>query len=269
MTYETIRLERDGAVAIVRLNRPDRMNAVIEQMYLDLQDAMRVVERDDALRAVVLTGSVRVRDGVEKQAFCAGADLKKHSAGERTKEQKRDYIQLAHETTRMLHVLPVPVIAAVNGPARGAGSEMAVACDLLFMAESATIAFPETGLGTFVGGGATYHLPRLVGMARARELVYSGRVLDGREALEMGLAVRCLPLDELMDASLEMARTFAARAPVSMRFAKQYLHDSPSLDLETVLHRETKAILTCMETRDWLEGIRAFEEGREPEFRGE
>jgi enoyl-CoA hydratase len=269
MTYETIKFERDGAVAVVRLNRPDRMNAVIEQMYRDLQAALRIVDRDDGLRALVLTGSVHVKDGVEKQAFCAGADIKKHSAGERTVAQKREYILLAHETMRMLHTLPVPVIAAVNGPARGAGSEMAVACDLVFMAGSSTIAFPETGMGTFVGGGATYHLPRLVGIARARELIYSGRVLDGPEAFQIGLAVRCLPLDELMDGAMDFARTLAARAPISMRFAKRYLNGSASLDFERVLRLEAEAILTCMETRDWHEGIRAFEERRDPSFEGD
>lgn len=268
MSYETIRFETRGPVAVIRLHRPHRMNAVIEEMYVELARAMERIRDDGLIRAAILTGCTRVKDGVEKQAFCAGADLKKHSAQERTPQQKRAYIELAHETTRQLAELPVPVIAAVNGPARGAGAEMAISCDLIFMAKSATIAFPETSLGTFIGGGSTYHLPRLVGVACARELVYTGRVVDGQEAVALGLATRVLPVEDLLDRALELAVELASRAPVSMAHAKRFLNESSHLDLSTAVERETEAILSCMETRDWAEGIRAFAEKRKPEFEG-
>jgi len=269
MSYQTIKLEYEGSVAVIRLNRPDRMNAVIEQMYVDLLDAITVIENDGNVRSVILTGSVRIKDGKEKQAFCAGADLKKHSTGERTHAQKRDYILLAHEMTRRLYVMDKPVIAVINGAARGAGAEMALASDFVFMGREATLAFTEIGLGTFVGGGATRHLPRLVGMARAKELIYSRRVINGDEALDMGLAIRSLPIETLEKEALGFARTLAEGAPLSMKFAKRRLQQPETLDLDTVLHMEAEAILTCMDTWDWQEGIDAFAQKRKPEFKGE
>jgi enoyl-CoA hydratase len=268
MAYETLLVERDGQVLVVRLNRPHRMNAVIEQLYLDLQAALDEARGDPDVRAVVLTGSVRRRPEGDKQAFCAGADLKEHGAGRRTPEQKRAYIELAHETTRQLFELPLPVVAAVNGPARGAGAEMALNCDLVLMADGASIAFPETGLGTFVGGGVTRHLTQLVGLARAKYLVYTGAVLDGPAAVELGLALASHPLDELLPRALELARTMAAKAPLSMALAKGCLHRAALTDLPTALGAETEGILDCMKSWDWQEGIDSFAERRAPRFEG-
>jgi enoyl-CoA hydratase len=267
MEYQTLVIDRRGSVRVVRLNRPHRMNAVIEQMYLDLQDAL---ERalSDRIRCVVLTGSALEREGVTKQAFCAGADLKKHSASERTPSERRSYIELAHETTRRIVELPMPVIAAVNGPARGAGTELALACDLVLMAQDATLALPEIGLGTFVGGGVTHILPRVVGLARARELVYTGRVVDGAEAVTLGLALRCCPLATLLDDALALAGELAAKAPIPMAHAKRLLRRSPGLELDAVLQMETDAIVECMDTEDWHEGLRAFAERRPPRYEG-
>ncbi len=267
MKHGTVLYSHADDVATIALNRPDRMNAVVEEMYLDIQEALEKAADEEA-RVVILTGSVRVKDGVRKQAFCAGADLKKHSTGERSVEQKRQYIQLAHETTRLVHTFAAPVIASVNGPARGAGAELALACDLLLMAEEATLAFPETGLGTFVGGGVTHHLPRTVGVMRARELVYTGRVVDGREAAAMGLALAAFPVDSLEEETRKLARAMARKAPVSMRLAKKHLRESAGRGLAEALQEETEAILECMETEDWHEGVRAFAEKREPEYRG-
>ncbi|MCD6532850.1 MAG: enoyl-CoA hydratase/isomerase family protein [Deltaproteobacteria bacterium] len=266
MAYETVIYERQDGVGILRLNRPDRMNAVIEQLYLDIQDVLAEAEKDDQVRALILTGSARPKDN--KQAFCAGADLKEHKKGERTAWQKREYILLAHETTRLLYVFPKPVIVAVNGPARGAGTEMALNGDFLLMADSASIAFPETGLGTFVGGGVTSHLGKLIGRQKAKELVFTGRVLDGRSAVEIGLALKSVPIDELMPAALEMAAIMAKKAPISMKFAKTILSQSESLDLQTALMIEAEAILACMTTEDWREGIVAFAEKRTPKYYG-
>jgi enoyl-CoA hydratase len=255
-------------VATIRLNRPERMNAVIEEMYTEIQDALARASADPGIRCVILTGTVLRRDGKEKQAFCAGADLKAHAAGERDADGRRRYIRLAHETTRRIHDLPKPILAAVNGPARGAGTEMALCCDLVLMAEDATLALPETGLGTFVGGGVTHLLPRLVGLARAKELIYTGRVIDGRTAVELGLALECHPAGELLDRARSLAREIADKAPISIALAKRLLQRDPGLDYETALDRETEAILTCMESEDWKEGIRAFAEKRKAEFRG-
>ncbi len=152
MGYETVLYQRDGAIGILRLNRPERMNAVIEQMYLDIQAILHEARNDADIRVLILTGTVRKSPKGDKQAFCAGADLKKHGTGDRTLWQKREYIFLAHETTRMIYEFPKPVIVAVNGPARGAGTEMALNGDFLFMADTATIAFPGNGSGHLRGG---------------------------------------------------------------------------------------------------------------------
>lgn len=268
MGYETIRLDLEGSVAVVRLSRPERMNAVTETMYRELIDVLDQTGRDADLRALVVTGSIRVKDGVSKQAFCAGADLKEHAAGRRSDAEQRAYIELAHEATRRLYRHPNPVVAAVNGPARGAGAEMAMACDLVLMAEEATLAFPETSLGTFVGGGVTWHLPRVVGLARAKELIYTGRVIDGREAVRLGLAVRAVPVDELEAEAMALARRLAGQAPLSMRLAKEQLQDAADHDLDAALRLEAEGILACMETDDWHEGASAFVERRAPRFRG-
>ena len=268
MNFQTVLYERVGPVGVVRLNRPESMNAVIEQMYLDLQAVLEQAREDPEVRALVLTGTVWRRKGGDKQAFCAGADLKKHAAGERTPAQRREYILLAHETTRRLYEFNKPVIAAINGPARGAGSELALCCDFIFMAGDATLAFTETGLGTFVGGGSTRHLARLVGTVRAKELIYTGRVLDGPKAVEIGLALKSLPVKDLLKAAVDFCRELAERAPVSLAFAKELIQKAPERDLEAVLAAETEAVLACMETDDWHEGIASFQEKRKPSFKG-
>jgi len=268
MDFETIRYAVDDGIAVVRLNRPHRMNAVIEQMYLDLQQALAVAGEDPAVRVVILTGSVREHPDGDKQAFCAGADLKEHGAGRRTAEQKRRYICLAHETTRRLYELSVPTIAAVNGPARGAGAEMALNCDFLLMSDTASLAFPETSLGTFVGGGVTALLQRMVGITQAKRLIYTGAVLDGPAAVEIGLALASHPMDELMPAALALAADLASKAPISMAFAKQLVQRAAGCDLEAALLAETEAILGCMTTEDWQEGIDSFAQRRAPVYRG-
>jgi enoyl-CoA hydratase len=269
MEFSTIQVTREGSIAVIRLNRPARMNAVIEQMYDELQEALASAKADDTVRAVVLTGCPVTRpDGTRKEAFCAGADLKAHGTGTRTEWDKRVYILAAHETTRLLHEFPKPVIAAVNGAARGAGVEMALCCDFVLMAETATMAFTETGLGTFVGGGVTRHLVQQVGMTTAKWLVYTGDVIDGPRAVELGIALQSLPLEDLHRTAMALASRLAARAPVSLQFAKEHLQAAPDRDLKTALLAETEAILACMKTEDWAEGISSFSEKRNPEFKG-
>lgn len=268
MDYTTIKYEVNNGVLTLRLNRPDRMNAVNEEMYSEITHLLQKYREDDGVRVVILTGSVRIKDGREKQAFCAGADLKKHSEGERTHAQKRKYIEQAHEATKLLYRYPKPVIAAVNGPARGAGAELAFACDFIIMSDQASIAFPEIGLGTFVGGGVTMHLPRIVGLMKAKELIYTGRVLDAAAAVELGIALYSYPMAEFMEQVMELAAAIASGAPIPMAMAKKHLQKSSQLDIETVLQLETDSILSCMDTEDWQEGVNAFAEKRNPVYRG-
>lgn len=268
MEYTTIEYLQADSIGIIRLNRPHRMNAVIEEMYIEIQQALKAAEKDAAVRTVILTGSVLEKNGVVKQAFCAGADLKKHAEGDRTEAQKRKYIMLGQYATKALYEFPKPTIAAINGPARGAGVEMALNCDFVFMANNATIALTETGLGTFIGGAVTYNLVRMVGLQAAKEIVYTGTVINGEKAVELGLALRTYPIEELFTQTIEFARLLAARAPVSLYWAKKRIQQMYGFDHDTVLLLEADAVFSCMNTEDWHEGIRSFNEGRPPLFKG-
>ncbi len=268
MTFTTIKYNVNDSIGVIALNRPERMNAVIEEMYLEIQEALALAEKDTSTRALIITGSEFEKNGVIKQAFCAGADLKKHSTGERSLEQKRQYIELAHETCRLIYEFPMPVIAAVNGAGRGAGTEMALNCDFILMADTASLAFPETGLGTCVGGGVTKHLTNIIGMTKAKELIYSGRVVDGKKAVEIGLALQSYPLSDLYEQAKLLAKEFSEKAPVSMRLAKKLIHHAVNTNIKTSLDNETNAILDCMGTEDWHEGINAFGEKRKPLYMG-
>ena len=268
MNYQTIIYEKEDHIGWIRLNRPERMNAVIEEMYAEIKTVLELILKDDQVRVVILTGTSFEKAGVLKQTFCAGADLKKHGAGERTAEDKRVYIELAHDTCRQLFSFPKPTIASVNGAARGAGVEMAFCCDFIFMAEQATMAFPEIGLGTCVGGGVTAHLPRMIGMARAKELIYTGRVIDGINAKSMGIALDTFPMATFFKEVKAFAAAIGEKAPVSITLVKNLIHEASSKSIDHVLAFETDAILHCMKTQDWHEGIRAFSEKRKPQFKG-
>ena len=268
MVFNTIKYKKDTHIGLIKLNRPERMNAVNETMYREIQEVLENVNSDNDIRVIIITGSVLKKDNVVKQAFCAGADLKEHAAGKRSKAQKKKYIELAHETTRMIYEFPVLTIAAINGPARGAGVEMALNCDFILMADNATLAFTETSLGTFVGGGVTSHLPLIIGIAKAKELIYTGKVINGRDAVGLGIALKSVPVKQLLNSAVTLAKELSEKAPVSMKFAKKRLQNAKLLTIKEVLKHETEAILSCMETEDWHEGIKAFMEKRKPVYKG-
>ena len=258
-TFETVLYDVTGNVATISLNRPDRLNAVIEQLYDDVLSALDVALYDNDVRAIVLTGAGR--------AFCVGADLKAHGEGTRTPEQKRAYLTKANDVCKRLRTIPKPIIAAVNGYALGAGAEMAISADFVLMKQSAQIGFPEVSIGTFLGGGVTHVLPQLVGMTRARELIFTGERIDGEQSAAMGLATRSFPDETFEDGVRAFAELIASKAPVSMAFAKDHFAELRSYD--HALNSELDAILSCMKTDDWAEGIAAFAEKRPPVFKGQ
>lgn len=269
MNPATVTLDIHQKIGILRLNRPHRMNAVNASLYKELSHLLKTATQDPTLRILILTGNPRIRDGVKKEAFCAGADLKDHDQKNRSPLEKRVYIEEAHAACLMLRTLPLPVIAAVNGPARGAGAEMALNCDFVIMANSASLGFPETGLGSMVGGGVTRHLERTVGLSLARELIYTGRVLTGPESVTQGLALSSVPIENLMDEALCLASRLITKAPLSLALAKSLMENAPQRPLAATYDDETDAIVSCMATQDWQEGIDAFKEKRQPIFKGE
>jgi len=222
--FETLIYNKHDTFVEIRFNRPHRLNAVVEQFYDELLAALGHAEADPRARAVLLTG--------EGRAFCVGADMKEHGSGARSESQRRHYLQLANDTCARIFSLSKPVVAAINGYALGAGAEMACACDFVLIAESAEVAFPEVSIGTSVGAGVSQILPRLVGLAKARELIFFGSRIDGNEAARIGLVLRAVADDELQDAAVEFVEQLARKAPISMGLAKKLLNQSSDTQLD-------------------------------------
>ncbi|MBI4541158.1 MAG: enoyl-CoA hydratase/isomerase family protein [Gemmatimonadetes bacterium] len=253
--------ERRGAVVLLTLKRPDRLNAVSLPLYESLIGELCVLARVREVRAIVITGAGR--------AFCVGADLKAHASDEPDAVVRRRYVGAGQRANRAIQLCPKPVVAAVNGHAIGAGLELALSCDLVVVAREAKLRFPEVALGTFVGGGVTYTLPERVGLLKAKELLLLCEFFLGDEAVALGLANRAEPAARVLEVAIELAEKLAARAPIPMAHAKRLLNRAADPERRRALWREARALLDCMATRDWEEGIRAFHEKREPRFTGE
>lgn len=250
---------RDGDVARIRLNRPDSLNAVTPELYAGIRDGLARAQEEDT-RVVVLEGAGR--------AFCAGADMQQHDETERTAKERRDYVWQAQEACEAVQSHPRPVVAKVHGYAIGAGAELALSADFVLMADDAEIRFPEVSIGTYIGGGVTYTLAQRVGQARAKELVLSAATLTGEEAADEGVVTSCHPATGLDKAVDHLATDLAANAPIPMEFAKAQFGRVGAATREDMLTAEAEALLACMATEDWREGVDAFAEDREPEFEG-
>lgn len=251
-------IERSGGVMRLTLNRPDRLNAVNEAMYGRLLEALADADNDADVRCVVLAGAGR--------AFCVGADLKEHRAGGRDADARARYVALGQDACARIQSIGKPVVASVHGYAVGAGSELAVSADFLVAAADARMRFPEVSIGTFVGGGVTHRLPRLVGLRRATTLLMCGDWFTGAEAAAWGLADAAPSADEV-DLTVEaLASELATKAPLSVRALKRRLADGGSLG--DALSAEADELLTIMDSDDWAEGVAAFAEKRPPSFTG-
>lgn len=260
MKYETILFEKEGEIAVVTLNRPNRLNALSFRLKDELGAIFDEIERDEDIKVVILTGG--------KKAFSAGADIKERSTMETTQPQAYFNQLKSHAFYTKIENFEKPVIAAISGVAVGGGCELAMVCDLRIASETARFGLPEVNIGVIPAAGGTQRLPRLIGVTRAKELLYTGDFIDAQEAFRIGLVNRVVPVENLMDETKALAQKLAAKPPLSIKYLKRAINIGTQLDLSSALDYEAHiaAMLTCSEDRK--EGFAAFVEKRKPVFKG-
>lgn len=259
--------ELQESVAVVRFNSPP-VNALSQAFFQELARVTAWLEETEGIRAALFTSAL---PGI----FMAGADLTEFAAGEgadpyRTISRVRETIALYHDLFGRIEALPYPTVAAINGHALGGGCEFALACDFRLMVDdgSAQIGLPEVRLGLFPGGGGTQRLPRLIGMARAKELILRGWRLKAPEAREIGLITECYPAEGFAEQAMDFARRLSQQATRALAYAKRNIHRSLEVPLAEGLRAEKEDFIRVIGTEDAREGIRAFFEGRKADFRG-
>ncbi|HPQ43572.1 MAG TPA: enoyl-CoA hydratase-related protein [Syntrophales bacterium] len=255
----------DEGILIITLNRPEAMNCFNFDLLAELSDTIREVNFDMNLRCIIITGARGDRD-VTKQSFSTGADLKERRT--LTEDQVRRFIFTIRNTFTAVEQVRVPVIAAINGFAFGGGMELALACDIRIAASNVVMGLVETSLAIIPGAGGTQRLTRIVGMAKAKELIFTARRFDARTALDIGLVSNVVEPDELMDAALDVAREIAKNGPIGVAQAKFAINYGSEASLGVALPLESKAYEVTIPTKDRLEALAAFAEKRKPEFKG-
>jgi len=251
MELECVIYDKQDGVAILRLNRPQVLNAMNKRLWLDMQAALDDARADEGIKVVVITG--------EGRAFSTGADLKESKT--RSLEDYRDYLVSLQEVSRTIIRFEKPTIAAVNGFAIGSGYELALACDIRIAAEEAKIGSPEAKVTSSVTGGAFRLVQDLIGPGKARELLFTGEYIDGLEAQRIGLVNRAVPADELMRTVMEMAAKIAANSSFSLKMIKKGLNMAlGEVSLEALMDFEVEACLACVSTKERQASLTTFED---------
>ncbi|MFZ5652212.1 MAG: enoyl-CoA hydratase-related protein [Bacillota bacterium] len=259
MGYETLKLTREGHIAVVAFNRPDAMNALSTQTAKDLLAALEELELDRDVFAAVLTAE-------GDKAFCVGADLKERKTMSRD-EMKRQRALFVKTFTAVAQ-FPKPLVAAVNGFALGGGCEFALCCDFIIASEKAAFGLPEVGLAIIPGGGGTQLMPRVIGRNKAKELIFTGRRISARDALDIGLVNHVAPHEKLMEKTMEIMQEITKNGPIALQQAKRSINLGVELDLNTALALEAECYNVCLATEDRDEGLKAFNEKRKPVYKG-
>ena len=266
MAEEHVLYSKEDGIGIITLNRPERLNALTEDMNLRIQQLAVEIKRDDEVRAVIMTGAGR--------AFCAGTDISGGETPMRLMEKKVDEVKARISTFDpgaiwYLNSVPKPVVCALNGAAVGLGAEYTLHCDVRIAAESARWGqvFVLRGLIPDTGAG-TYLLPRIVGLSRACELVFSGEIIDAQEMLRIGLVSKVVPDAELMPAAMEMAKKLSRGAPLALKLVKQLMYKGLERTAATHVEEERYYFQLTTQTEDNKEGINSFLEKREPRWTG-
>lgn len=258
MRYETLKYERQDFVGILRIDRPQAMNALNRQVIEELDDFLSHLEPD--VRCLIVTGS-------GEKAFVAGADIKEMENYGPT--EALGMSQKGQSVLKKLEDLPCAVIAAVNGYALGGGLELALACDFIIASETAKFGLPEVSLGLIPGYGGTQRLARCVGKAVARYIIFSGEMCSAKQAENWGLVVKVVPAAELMKVGLQVAQVVASRAPLAVGLAKKAINEGFEQELASALNLEAEAFAKTFSTKDKEEGVKAFIEKRRPQFTGQ
>lgn len=254
--------EQTGRVAVITLNRPERLNTISGAMLDQLSEALVAADRDPAVRAVVLTGAGR--------GFCAGLDLEDQSSGSGLDIGARaGELALRDAPPIVLHEVDVPTICALNGGAAGYGMDLALGCDIRIASDRAKLAPAFTKRGVLPESGGTWLLPRLVGYSLAAEIFFTGETLESDRLLELGLVSRVVPADDLMPAALELAERIAANAPLAVRGAKRMLRYGAEESFNSHVQRVFLQLLPLFRTKDFQEGMMSFLEKRPPDFHGQ
>ena len=254
--YQTIRYEKQDQIALVTIDRPEALNALNSAVITELEQVVADLETDREIRAMILTGQGR--------SFVAGADIGEQypldlSSGRR-------WGRRGSALLRRMERLEFPTIAAVNGFALGGGCELAMSCDIILASEKAKFGQPEVGLGITPGFSGTQRLPRRVGIAKAKELIFSGRMIRADEAREIGLVNAVYAPEELLPGALEMARSFVKNAPIAVKYAKACIDRGMQMDMDDAIAVENELFAMCFATRDQKEGMGAFLEKRPAQF---
>jgi enoyl-CoA hydratase len=259
MTHQTLKYEVTDGVALITLNRPKALNAINRMMVQELTQVLNQAEEDQNVRILILTGA-------EEKAFAAGADI--------TEFQHLSPIEALHSSQAFqaafnrIDRLKKPIIAAVNGFCLGAGCELALACDMIYASDRARFGQPEINLGFIPGGGGTQRLARLIGRPRAKELIYTGEMIDAQEAYRIGFVNKVFPAAELIPAVKKLAQQVTSKGAVAIELAKKVIDEGYEGDLTSALALEAKGFALCFGTEDKTEGVNAFLEKRQPHFKG-
>lgn len=251
--------KRDSGVGILTINKPKSMNVLSYETVAELEKFTGDQMQSEDLKALIVTGS-------GKKAFVAGADI--GQMREMHRDEFENYCRAAHGIFNALQQAPFPVIAAVNGYALGGGCEFAVACDIRIASDNAKVGFPETKLGLFPCWGGSQRITRITGIGKAKELIFTGKMITAEEALEIGLVDKVVKQEQLLDEALNMAEQIASNAPLAVGLAKKVINKGSDMDISQGLEYELKNGIECFSSKDRVEGMSAFLEKREADFQG-
>ncbi|MBI4373369.1 MAG: enoyl-CoA hydratase/isomerase family protein [Deltaproteobacteria bacterium] len=259
MNYQNLKLEKQNRVATVWLSREKALNALNADLLKELKNGFETLSEDREVWAVILTGA-------GEKAFVAGADIAAMS--QMSPDQASEFGRLGHEVMSAVENCKKPVIAAVNGFCLGGGLELALSCDFIYASERAKLGLPEVGLGLFPGWGGTQRLTRLLGKNRAKEIIFTGRMLSAQEAFQFGVVNRVCKPEELMNEVRAAAAEICKKGPVAVSLAKKLMNEACNTSLVDGLANERKTFPECFKTEDTKEGLAAFLEKRAANFKG-